>query len=325
MGELVLGVDGGNTKTVALAATPGGAIVGSGRGGCADIYGATTMAAALAEIGKAVRAALPAGASGDDVTHASFSLAGADWPEDKDELRRALSPLVPRADVVVVNDAIGALRAGTPDGVGVAVVLGTGGCVGSGGRDGRQWHSSWWGLNLGAWWIGGEALQAVYAAELGTRPPTALTEAALALYGDATVEDLLHAFHRRGGRHAWEASRFAPDVLHLALAGDAAAREVVVGHGVKLGEIAHAAVERVGLEAPFPLALLGGVFRGAGSNLIVEEIVARVPGGVAVRSVREPAVGALLLSLDRSGVGYDLATVDASVPGDDLFHTHPRT
>jgi N-acetylglucosamine kinase-like BadF-type ATPase len=320
--QLILGVDGGNTKTIALAATPDGAIVGAGRGGCADIYGAPSVESALAEIGHAVSEAL-AGRDPADVTHAVFSLAGADWQEDKDELRERLSPLVPRAEVAVVNDAIGALRAGTPDGIGVAVALGTGGCIGAGGRDGSQWHSSWWGLNLGAWWIGTEALHAVYEAELGIRDPTVLTEAALALWGDPSVEELLHAFHRRGGRHGWQAARLAPDVLRLAHAGDAAAREVVVGHGVKLGELAAVAARKVGLEPPFPLALLGGVFRGEGSELIVAEIAARVPGADVARPAREPAAGALLAALDHAGAAYAIATVDATLPGDALFRTLP--
>ena len=48
MSALVLGVDGGNTKTVALAARPDGAVVGFGRGGCSDIYGAPSFGAAVA-------------------------------------------------------------------------------------------------------------------------------------------------------------------------------------------------------------------------------------------------------------------------------------
>lgn len=159
MTRLVLGIDGGNTKTVALAARQSGAVVGYGRGGCSDIYNAPSFDAAVTEIEAAVRAALPAGATLEEVGTAVFSLAGADWDEDKAALHEAVSLLVPRAEVAVVNDAIGALRAGAPDGVGVAVVCGTGGCVGSRGRDGREWHSSWWGLHTGAWAMGSDALR----------------------------------------------------------------------------------------------------------------------------------------------------------------------
>ena len=50
----VLDVDAGNTKTVALVALLDGTIVGSGRAGCGDIYGAVSEAAALTEVTSAV-------------------------------------------------------------------------------------------------------------------------------------------------------------------------------------------------------------------------------------------------------------------------------
>jgi N-acetylglucosamine kinase-like BadF-type ATPase len=37
--KYVLGVDAGNSKTIALIAGHNGRIVGTGRGGCGDIYG----------------------------------------------------------------------------------------------------------------------------------------------------------------------------------------------------------------------------------------------------------------------------------------------
>lgn len=323
MSALVLGVDGGNTKTVALVAQTDGTVVGSGRGGCSDIYGAPSFDAAIGEIEKAVRAALPEGTSVDDVGTAVFSLAGADWDEDKADLRAALSQLVPRAGVTVVNDAIGALRAGTADGIGVSVVVGTGGCVGAAGRDGREWHSSWWALHTGAWAIGSDALQAVYTAELGTGPPTTITAAALDLFEADTVEQVLHGFTRRGGRGSWDAALLTPSVLRLAREGDAVAEAIVRQHGAGLGEVAAVAAARVGLEEHFPLVLLGGVLRGEGSELLVEEIVSRVPEGDPVRPTREPAVGGLLAALDRAGRPYDPGLVDATLPGSAVFETHP--
>ena len=91
MSALVLGVDGGNTKTVALLAGPDGTVVGSGRGGGSDIYGTPSFEAAIGEISLAVHAALPDGSAADDVGTAVFSLAGADWDEDKADLLAALS------------------------------------------------------------------------------------------------------------------------------------------------------------------------------------------------------------------------------------------
>ena len=61
----VLGVDGGNTKTLALVATLDGTILGMGRAGCGDIYNAPPTpdapdeaSAAVANIEQAVLSAL---------------------------------------------------------------------------------------------------------------------------------------------------------------------------------------------------------------------------------------------------------------------------
>ena len=47
------------------------------------------------------------------------------------------------------NDAIGALRAGTPDGVGVAITCGTGIAIGARNHDGREWYSGNWEIATG--------------------------------------------------------------------------------------------------------------------------------------------------------------------------------
>ena len=56
--SLVLGIDGGNTKTVALVAHGDGTVVGAGRAGCADIYGADSPEAAIDAIVAAAQGAL---------------------------------------------------------------------------------------------------------------------------------------------------------------------------------------------------------------------------------------------------------------------------
>ncbi len=326
MGDLLLGVDGGNTKCVALLARRDGTIVGAGRAGCADIYGARSPEAALAEIDVAVAGALAsAGASTDDVDAAAFSLAGADWPEDFDFLRAELSRRLPRvSQLAVVNDALGALRAGTSDGIGLAVVCGTGGCVGARSPEGLVWHSSWWGLHTGGWAIGSAALDAVYAAELAIAPETSLTAAALEVFDASTVEQILHSFTRRGGRSPFEASLFTPAVLREAAGGDAVARRIVVEQGTALGSVASAGARVVGLSGrPHPLVLLGGVFRGEGAELLRAEITLRVPDGVPVETRFEPAAGALLTAFDAVGVAADEDRLRETLPGAELFASAP--
>src|SRR5438128_9332884 len=120
MGGLILGVDGGNTKTIAVVVDRDGAVRGVGAGGCADIHNAPTPEDGVAQIVLAVEAALAAAqADADALEAATFSLAGADWPEDFAFLRRELrASLGLRLEPSVVNDAIGPIRGGTDDGVG---------------------------------------------------------------------------------------------------------------------------------------------------------------------------------------------------------------
>ena len=57
---LLLGVDGGNSKTIALLARRDGSIVGAGRAGACDHYVEPRPGAAYAEIAKAITTALEA-------------------------------------------------------------------------------------------------------------------------------------------------------------------------------------------------------------------------------------------------------------------------
>ena len=183
-GELLIGVDGGNTKTVALAARPDGSIAGGGRAGCADIHNASSVEVALDAIAAACQDALfEAGAAAADVQAACFNLAGADWPEDIELLGRAIPELVGlRCEPLVVNDAIAPIRAGTVDGAGVSVVCGTFGTTAARNPEGRTYHVGFWPDMTGGRGLGRDGLAAVWRSGLGLGPETALTARALTEY-----------------------------------------------------------------------------------------------------------------------------------------------
>ena len=126
---LYLGVDGGNTKTIALVCGADGRIAGHARTGCSDVY-AVADADAVAEIVRAATAAIEA-AGGGELACAYYSLAGADWPVDIAFYEDELSRRIPAGRTVVVNDAIGAIRCGPEDGVGCSLVCGTGTALGA--------------------------------------------------------------------------------------------------------------------------------------------------------------------------------------------------
>jgi N-acetylglucosamine kinase-like BadF-type ATPase len=301
-GDLVLGVDGGNTKTIAVVARSDGAVLGRGSAGCSDIHNAASPEAALEEVVSAVSNALEAaGAGPGDLAAAAFSLAGADWPEDFVFLRKGLAVrLELAAEPLVVNDAIGAIRSGTDDGVGVAAVCGTGGAVGARNRRGQVFHLGFWPDGTGASTLGSEGLAAVWRAAIGVGPETSLTARALERWSCPDPISLLHAFNRIG-QPSPPRALFAEAVLDEAASGDPVAIAILDRTGGRLGDYARVSAERTGqLGSPFPLVLTGGVF-GHPSSRLRESILARVPGAEPVYPTVEPVAGAVLLAADQTG------------------------
>jgi N-acetylglucosamine kinase-like BadF-type ATPase len=326
--NLVLGVDGGNTKTLALVTRADGTILGAGRAGCGDIYGATSPASAVAEIERAVAAALlEAGIKPAELSAGAFSLAGADWPEDFKLLEDAMRARGYGQHILVVNDAMGALRAGSPDGTGVVVACGTGAATGARHPDGRIWHSSFWQEPQGADELSKRALRAIYRAELGVDPPTILTGRVLAAFAAQSVEQVLH---RLTGREIPrpEIRRLVRPLFDAAEAGDPAAWRILTSHGKALGDYALAAARKVGLlETAFTLVLTGGVLRHP-SPILRDALIGRVrevaPEARAIQSRFEPAAGAVLLGLDLIHTETDAALLErleSSLPGAAFFAT----
>ena len=313
MSRLLLGVDAGNTKTVALVVTEDGAVLGSGRGTCGDIHNAAGPAAAVEQIVAASSAALEAAGVGPaDLAATGFSLAGADWPEDftylVGELRRRLSL---RAEPEVVNDAVGGLRSGSEEMIGVSVVIGTHVALAGRNAAGDLFHLGFWPDSTGAHGLGSLGLAAIWRHMLGLGPETSLVGRALARWNASDPEELLHLLTRIGAPEETQAARFADAVLDEADAGDPVAARIVETVAGRMGDYARVCAERTGqLGAPFPLVLCGSVLRHP-STLLRSGLLARVPDGQPVYPDVEPVAGAVLLAADRIGARPDVTHLRA--------------
>jgi len=327
--QVLLGVDGGNTKTIAVAAATDGTILGAARVlRRSDIHAVSVdqALAVYAEAAGLALAAIPADPPPRVVV--AFSLAGADWPEDVDLLRGQLA--ASWADVTVVNDAIGALRAAIPAGPGVVIVCGTGTATGARGPDGRTWHSGFWQEAQGGHELGVRALQAIYRSELGIDGPTTLTDRVLAFTGERDVEALLHHATGREVVDRRDPAVLAPILLEAADDGDRAAVEIVDRHGAALARMALAAARRVGIPLgdDLTVALTGGVLRGSRGRLrdvIARTLAERSPKVRVVEPALEPVAGALLLAFDAAGIPTDerhTRRIEDGLRSTELFDTH---
>ena len=124
---LVLGVDGGATKTECALATIDGKEVALRRGGPSNHEGVGYDQAAQTVERLVAEALAQADAEAGDVKGACFAMAGMDLPPDRDHIReRIVDPLGLGCPIAIFNDALAAFRAGSARGVGVCASLGSG-------------------------------------------------------------------------------------------------------------------------------------------------------------------------------------------------------
>jgi N-acetylglucosamine kinase-like BadF-type ATPase len=320
--QLLLGVDGGGTKTIALVADGSGNVLGAGRAGPSDIHNVVPEMA-LANVEAAAReAVVAAGLKAPDLGSCVFGLCGADWPEDVTFYADGLQPRLGLArPPVVTNDAFNSLRAGTADGVGVALVLGTGGAVAARGPSGQTWFSGERMERSGASEFGRWAYDLIIRGEYGAGPRPGFEAAAVAAFGVDDVEAMVKTITRTAGLGYRSIARLAPVFLDAGHGGDVDAAQMLRDHADVLGGYVRRAAARVGLgDDGMTLVLAGGVFRHHGTDLR-EAIAAVLPSSHVTSTILEPAYGALLMAADRAGRQLEVERLEATGPDIRFFDT----
>jgi N-acetylmuramic acid 6-phosphate etherase len=299
--DLVIGVDGGGSSTVALVASQS-AILGRGESGPSNLY-AVGEARAFQALDEALAAAfVAAGRSRAKVRAAVLGLAGADRPADADIIHGWAERSGLAQHIEVINDAVLLLAAGTPDGWGVGLVAGTGSIAFSRAPDGRTARAGGWGHLLGdegsGYGLALAGLRAAAQAADGRGPVTTLTDLFLHELGVSEPMDLIPAVYR-GGRDRAALAALAPVVLEAGLQGDAIAREIVREAADQLARAVAAAATAVQLRlTDLPLAITGGTLLGS-DNYRQTVLHALTKHGVRpdpVQMVHEPAEGGVRLA-----------------------------
>jgi len=300
---IVLGIDGGASKTHAVLADEQGRVRGVGHAGCSN-WEVVDLEGAQAAFEQAVGEALAdAGIGQREIRASGYGLAGLDWPSDEERLATVIAALGLSGPYEMVNDAFLPLRAGTADGVGLAAIAGSGATVAGRNRAGQTARSFGAGYPFtdwgGAWDIAREAVHVVAAAYKELGPETALTERMLATTGCTTVAELMEKLMR------WQievGGEFAPQVFQAAQEGDAVARSIVRRVGETIGANAVAVARRLGmLDTSFSLVTAGGVFSSRSDllhNSLLDRVRMQAPMVDLVHWEAPPVVGALLLALD---------------------------
>ena len=292
---VVIGVDGGNTKTDLAVATLDGELRAYFRGPGSNSHGLGSDGAVAVIASLVDRAAFDRPAA-----HGAFFLCGADVPHDIAELSAEIDARAWVRRATVDNDTFALLRAGTDNADAIAVVCGAGiNCVGRS-ADGRiarypalGWETGDWG---GAEALGREALFVAARAEDGRGEPTVLVELVRSHFGLPTVAAVGEAVHYRRIRDV-RLGELAPAVVSAAGAGDTVARSLVERLADEVTLMVRRAVVDLGVREVD--VVLGGGMLADGRGPLYDLVVAALPSGARpVVPELSPVAGAVLAALD---------------------------
>lgn len=302
MSFLIVGVDGGGTKTkVVVADEQGRELATAMGGGSAARPGQTTQAAEM--IAQTVKDALASCARPDDVPRVLCAgLAGAGREPERQAVREALVRLEVADHVIVEPDATVALVDAFGDGPGILLVSGTGSACFGRSHMGAFGRCGGWGLNIGdegsGAWIGRKALSIVAAAADGREPETTLLPAVLtALELESSDGLVVWASHADPATLA----KLAGTVITVAATGDLRANSLLALAAEELVTHVRALARQLFADerAAIPVALAGGLMeRGSFLRKLVEQrLKSAVPGAAVQTEPVVPARGAVRIAL----------------------------
>ena len=299
-----LGVDGGQSSTLALIGDDRGRVVGRGVAGPCNHVGASEgRAKFLQALNDSVNGACLQAGLQDVPEFASACLGFSGGPDDKDALTREV---VRAARIMVTDDAWIALSGALGGEPGAIAIAGTGSIAYARNRRDETARAGGWGYIFGdegsGFDITRQALRAALRYEEGWGPRTALHGILLAACQAKSANELLHRFYTAEFSRAAIAG-FAGLVDEAANGGDAEAGRILRQAGEDLAKTANAVCLRLFGKEDVAVAYAGGVFQSRGLlDRFREAVENRV---VAPRF--GPAAGALIEAYREVGRNVELS------------------
>jgi N-acetylglucosamine kinase-like BadF-type ATPase len=315
-----LGIDGGQSSTVALIADETGRVLGSGRSGPCNHVSAEEAAQKLKSvIGECVgQACAEAGLDFATLVFASACLGFSGGATDKEAHIR---PVIRTGHCKVTSDAEIALLGATAGKPGVIVIAGTGSIAFGRNADGETARAGGWGYIFGdegsAFDLTRQALRAILQFEEGWGPPTMLRHMFLDATQSLNALHLLHRFYTPEYPRARVAS-LARLVDRAAVTRDDVAVAILDEAASKLAWLVQAIWRNIfTFSTSVTVSYTGGVFQ---SEILRASFAARIRellSSVISAPRFSPAGGAVLEALRMDGIDgglKNLPEAEKSVP-----------
>ena len=309
MSDYFLGVDGGQSSTIAVIGDVHGQIAGWATAGpCNHVGAAEGRAKFLRVMGECCsHAAARAGLDPQKPRFKAACLGMSGGPDDKAAL---LAELIDAERLTVTHDAKIAWAGAMEGEPGVVVIAGTGSIAYGENAHGESARAGGWGYIYGdeggAFDIARQALRATLREYEGWGPRTALTPALMELTGGVNANDALHRLYTPEWPRA-RVAELAMTVDRIASEGDPVAADILRGAAQQLAILAASVRRQLFNEepmhlSPIHLSWIGGVFQ---SQILLERFrtLALLDGNTeAGPPRRSPAAGALLLAYRVAGL-----------------------
>ena len=308
MTRLILGVDGGQTSTVALLATGAGEIVGTGYGGPANhIHEPGGMERMQNSLREAVLVAFAqAGITPIAVESACFGMTGG-----AELVPQVASKFIKVGILSAYHDVVTALAGASLASPGIVVIAGTGAIAYGRSEDGRETRASGWGYLMGdeggAYDIGLQVLRAASQAEDKRGQDTVLRIVVPRFWHKADLVEVRDALYTNQMTRAdiaglsWVACCAAEN-------GDKVAQDILASAGKNLALAAKSVIDALDLDEQNPIVYpTGGVFRAG--RWVLDSFESSLKQSSPHVEIKLPAfpqvIGALLLANQQIGYAID--------------------
>lgn len=299
--SLILGIDGGASKTVALLANAQtGDVLGRGRSRGSNFH-AHDNTVAFAELDSAIdRAFLDAGIPRRRVVTMCAGLAGVSRPEDEAMVAAWVKQRGIADRLLIANDGWLVIAAGTPQGVGIGVICGTGSIAVGRDATGQMRRAGGWGYLFGDEGSGHDlaimALRAAASAADGRGESTRLLPALLRHWQLDLPEDFITYLYGLNDPRM-VLGDVGPLVIEVAESGDAVAVDIVRRAGKELAKAVVAVQRQLVLPSPVPVALAGSmIVRGVPLQQALRTALDEYGVAATFYLVHDPAEGAMRIA-----------------------------
>ena len=300
--NVIIGIDGGGTKTVGIAAARTGQIRTRVEVGASNYHtvGETQTKKVLGDL--VSQLLVQAKVSLEHCIGSCLGMAGLGCRADREIIGRICGEIGFRKNCILTHDAQIALVSGTGKLEGVIIVAGTGSIVYGINADGMEARSGGWGHVLGdegsGYGIAVSGLRAIARSADGRGARTQLTELMLNEIGLQQPGDLIRWAHSASKDRV---SALANLIFVAMDSGDTVARRIIQHAADELVLAAQAVITELGPDQPADIIFSGGILTHQPGfvNLLCERLQPIVPNARVGLAKHEPVYGAVLLAMSQ--------------------------